>query len=97
MAVRNDHVIDSIHSLIYLEKRGRSRGYRRNLVTENIPHKVRKHVFCSHCQGISRKPCFSNDKSYCTVCSIDVCATFDVIVEEFISVDVPSQHEVAIG
>ena len=84
MAVRNDHVVDSIHSLIYMEKRGGSRGYRRDLVTENIPHKVRKYVFCSHCQGISKKPRFSKDNSYCTVCSIDVCATFDVIVEEFI-------------
>ena len=84
MAVRNDHVVDSIPSLIYMEKIGRSRGYRRDLVTENIPKKVRNYVFCSNCQGISKKPRFSNDKCYCTVCSTDICATFDVIVEEFV-------------
>ena len=84
MAMKDNLVTDSILSLIYVEKRGESKGYRRDIVTEKIPNNIRKYVFCSHCEGISRKPRFSDNGIYCTVCSIDICGTFDAIVEEFV-------------
>ena len=76
---------DFIPSLVYLNTLGEARGYRRDLLTEDTPHDMKEFIFCSRCNGISRKPQFYNGKTFCRTCAAGANGTLDVRVEEFVT------------
>ena len=82
MAVRNILKTDSIDSLIYKEKRGEYRGYRRDLLTEETPDNITKFILCSQCGGISRESRVDEGKTFCTPCSKGTRRTVDSRVDE---------------
>ena len=84
MADRNILKTDSIPSLIYKEIRGEHRGYRRELLSEEAPDNIKNLIFCSQCEGISRKPRLPDGKTFCTPCLKDTRATVDSRVDEIV-------------
>ena len=84
MANRNILKTDSIPSLIYKEIRGEHRGYRRELLSEEAPDNIKNLIFCSQCEGISRKPRLPDGKTFCTPCLKDTRATVDSRVDEIV-------------
>ena len=84
MAERNLLKADSIDSLIYKEKKGEFRGYRRDLLTEETPDNIKKIIFCCQCEGISRKPQLGDGKTFCTPCSKGTRTPVDSRVDEIV-------------
>ena len=84
MVDRNILKTDSIPSLIYKKKRGEHRGYRRDLLSEEAPDNIKNLIFCSQCEGISRKPRLTDGKTFCTPCLKDTRATVDSRVDEIV-------------
>ena len=84
MAERNLLKTDSIDSLIYKEKKGEFRGYRRDLLAEETHDNIKKIIFCCQCEGISRKPRLADGKTFCTPCSPVKHTIFDSRVDEIV-------------
>ncbi|KAI6654987.1 hypothetical protein LOD99_11444 [Oopsacas minuta] len=68
MAERNSITPDSISTLIYVDMRGETGGYRTDLLKEQVSENMRKFIFCSKCDGISIQPQVSEGKTFCTNC-----------------------------
>ena len=84
MAERNLLKTDSNDSLIYKEKKGEFRGYRRDLLAEETHDNIKKIIFCCQCEGISRKPRLADGKTFCTPCSPVKHTIFDSRVDEIV-------------
>ncbi|KAI6661703.1 TNF receptor-associated factor 4 [Oopsacas minuta] len=69
MAEREPVTPDSISTLIYVDMRGETGGYRTDLLKEQVPENMRKLLICSKCDGISIKPQISEGKTFCTNCT----------------------------
>ena len=82
--MRNLLKADSVDSLIYKEKKGEFRGYRRDLLTEETHDNIKKIIFCCQCGGISRKPRLADGKTFCTPCSKGTRTPVDSRVDEIV-------------
>ncbi|KAI6649919.1 TRAF-type zinc finger [Oopsacas minuta] len=74
---------DSIPSLIYVDKMGNQGGYRTDLLNEKTHEHMKSFIFCSTCDGISRRPQISDGKTFCTDC-IGIGGKVDGRVDEFV-------------
>ena len=84
MATRNVLKTDSIDSLIYKEKKGDYRGYRRELLTEEAHDNIKNLIFCCKCVGVSRKPRLAEGKTFCTPCYKGTLPAVDSRVDEIV-------------
>ncbi|KAI6658960.1 hypothetical protein LOD99_14636 [Oopsacas minuta] len=84
MAEREPVTPDSISTLIYVDMRGETGGYRTDLLKEQISKNMRKFIICSKCDGISKEPKFTESKTFCTNCTEGRGGEVDGRVDEFV-------------
>ena len=61
----------SIASLIYVEINERARGFKQELLSEEVTDKLQQFLFCPECKGIIREAIQSKGRTVCHNCSRD--------------------------
>ncbi|KAI6646766.1 TNF receptor-associated factor 6-like [Oopsacas minuta] len=69
MAEREAVTPDSISTLIYVDMRGKTGGYRTDLLKEQVSENMKKLLICSKCDGISKETKMTEGKTFCTNCT----------------------------
>ena len=70
MTERNTgHTPHSVHSLLYVEVSGKPRGYKRDLLREQVTDSLQQFLFCPECSGVIREAVQSKGRTVCQACT----------------------------